>query len=198
MSRGFTLIELLVAMTLLALMSAVLFGGLRLGGSAAARVEARAEALEDLRLIQSFLRGQLTSAQPVIWIVDREPTVAFDGRPDGIDFVGELPAHLAAGGRQAIRIQAEPHGALSLTWRPLGGKEQAFAFEDGRRHRLADGLGKLRFDYFGQRPIDSPPQWHDVWQGADGLPDLVRVRSEDERRSWPELVIAPRLDPGLR
>ncbi len=198
MSRGFTLIELLVAMTLLALMSAVLFGGLRLGGSAAARVEAQAESLEDLRLVQSFLRRQLTSAQPVIWIVNREPAVAFDGRSDGVDFIGELPAHLATGGRQAVRLQAGSGGELSLTWHPLGGNEQAFAFEDGRRHRLADGLGKLRFDYFGQRPIDSPAQWHDTWQGADGLPELIRVRNEDDEPSWPELIVAPRLDPGLR
>ena len=198
MSRGFTLIELLVALTLLALMSAVLFGGLRLGGSAAARVEAQAERLEDLRLVQSFLRRQLTSAEPVIWIVNREPMVAFDGRPDGVDFVGELPAHLATGGRQAVRLQTGPDGVLSLTWRPLGGNEQAFAFDDARRHRLADGLDKLRFDYFGRRPIDSPRQWHDTWQGVDGLPDLIRLRIEDERTSWPELVIAPRLDPGLR
>lgn len=194
MTRGFTLIELLVAMTLLALISTVLFGGLRLSGSAAARVEARAEVLEDLRLTQSFLRRQLTTAQPVIWIVDREPMVAFAGRPDGLDFVGQLPAHLDPGGRQLIRLQAEPDGGLSLTWRPLAADDRAFQFEVGRRHRLSERLGGVRFDYFGQRPADAPPQWHDDWQGVDGLPDLIRLRNEGE----PDLVVAPLIDPGLR
>ncbi len=197
MSRGFTLIELLVAMTLLALIAAVLFGGLRLGGSAATRIEARAEKLEDLRLVQSFLRQHLTSARPLVRIVDRVPVVAFDGRPDGVDFVGELPAHLAAGGRQAVRLRAGPGGALSLTWRPLGG-DGAFDFGGGRRHRLATGLPELRFDYYGRRPADSEPRWHDTWRGADRLPDLVRVRTAADPAAWPALVVAPRLDPGLR
>ena len=198
MSRGFTLIELLVALTLLALLFAVLFGGLRLGGTAAARVEARAENLEDLRLVQTFLRRQLTTARPVIWIVNREPVVAFEGRPDGLDFVGELPAHLAGGGRQAIRLQAEADGGLTLTWRPLAADDRAFAFAGGRRHRLSDRFGALRFAYYGPRPANGPPQWHDVWRGVDGLPALIRLQAIGEEPPWPGLIVAPRLDPGLR
>ena len=64
-SRGFTLIELVVALTLLALMSTVLFGALGFAGRSWEGGEAKAEQVGSMRLAEGFLRSQLESAHPL-------------------------------------------------------------------------------------------------------------------------------------
>jgi general secretion pathway protein J len=63
--RGFTLLELTIALTLLALLSAVLFGSLRLAGRSTDGGEAKVEAAASMRLAQEFLRANLEAQHPL-------------------------------------------------------------------------------------------------------------------------------------
>ena len=57
--KGLTLIELMVVLLLLSLITLGLFGGLRLGARAWEAGQEVSEALDDVVLVQGFLRRQL-------------------------------------------------------------------------------------------------------------------------------------------
>ena len=63
-NRGFTLVELLIALALFALMSAVLFGSLRLAGRSTDAGDEKAQASSGMRLASEFLRTQLSAQHP--------------------------------------------------------------------------------------------------------------------------------------
>ncbi len=60
--QGFTLLELLVAITLLGLLMAALFGGLRLGARVWETGETRLDASARVQIVQDFLRQRLAEA----------------------------------------------------------------------------------------------------------------------------------------
>mgnify|MGYP001797467684 CR=1 FL=1 len=62
-ARGFPLVELLIALSLFALMSAVLFGSLRLAGRTWDAGEAKAEATSGMRLAGDYLRTGLDGVE---------------------------------------------------------------------------------------------------------------------------------------
>ena len=63
--RGFTLLELIVALVLLALLSGVLFGSVKLAGRSTDGGEAKAAAAASMRLAQQFLRANLEAQHPL-------------------------------------------------------------------------------------------------------------------------------------
>ncbi|MEQ9640278.1 MAG: prepilin-type N-terminal cleavage/methylation domain-containing protein [Alphaproteobacteria bacterium] len=165
MSRGFTLLELLVGLALMALLAGLLFGSLRLGAGTLARVDATAEALEDRRVVASFLRGRLAQAEPLNDATDTGHSVAFTGAPDRLELVTEMPP-AAGGGRHRVVLDNAP-GGLRLAWRPLPG--------DGAAHQRLLDVGPARFAYYGRHAGEADPSWHDTWTGELALPELVRL-----------------------
>ena len=105
-AAGFTLLELLVAITLLGLLMAALFGGLRLGARAWDIGAERIAAATRLQTAQQFIRTRLSEALPAFVVLpDGEEIVAFQGTSEEMSFVGTLPdlaiAVCRAGGRSA-------------------------------------------------------------------------------------------------
>lgn len=195
-ARGFTLLELLIAVTLLAAMMAMLFGGLRSGMDGAARLDRRLEALDDLRTAQSVLRRLLTAAQPLATISGGR-VIAFDGRPDGIDFVAALPQPLG-GGLAQFRVRHDRSGLLEVLRVPLGGEGAEFDFRKAATSPLLEKVSRLAIEYFGP-DRDGRLVWQGSWREVDALPNLIRLRLDSASPlPWPELVIAPRLDRGER
>ncbi len=203
---GFTLIELLVAFTLLALLLALLAGGLRFGATAWEKGTGRLDAANEVSLIQRFVRRQLSQALPLKPFVERDPSiVAFAGDSDGVTFLGFAPADAAAGGLYQLGLRIEgAHGNRSLVmrWRRFGFEERDFApWEEAQQSVLMTGIESGAFAYFGveTRPRASA-EWRDLWQDAALLPRLVRLRlvfpAGDERR-WPALLAAPRADTEI-
>ena len=77
--RGFTLLELTIALTLLALLSAVLFGSLRLAGRSTDGGQAKVEAAASMRLAQDFLRTNLEAQHPLRMRKILESPLLFSG-----------------------------------------------------------------------------------------------------------------------
>ena len=96
--RGFTLLELTIALTLLALMSAVLFGALRLAGRSTDSGEARAEASASMRLTQNFLRTNLEAQHPLRMRKILEWPLVFRGSRNELRYASDLPPRVAGGG----------------------------------------------------------------------------------------------------
>ena len=103
--EGFTLVELLVAVTLISLLTVLLFGGLRFGTRSADAVGRRIDASSDMALLYDFMQTQLANAQPTLAAEDTtSDSVKFDGEPTTISFVGLPPTEVDLGGYQWLTV----------------------------------------------------------------------------------------------
>ncbi len=213
---GFTLIELLVALTLLGLISVVLFGGLRFGTRAWEAGNLRAEQLAQVQAIQALLRRRLAQALPpeAEGATGEGPRRAvFSGQPDALQFLAAVPSRAGVGGIYAFELAVIADGGkvrLEFTWRLYRADDDEAERGDtpeaglGGRRVLIDGLASARFSYFGApapgtTPGTSPGQaadWRDRWEAEAGLPGLISIEAEfpeGDGRAWPILRVAPQL-----
>jgi general secretion pathway protein J len=202
-SRGFTLVELLVALTLLGLISVLLFGGLRFGARAWDAGESRLAALGEVEAVQTLLRRQLaqiTVPRQVRTEDGRSPM--FAGSAGSLRYVAPLPARTGLGGLYVFDLDTGGAGeGLSLAWRvhrpdvPLAERNQELAGE----RLLLPGAAAVRFSYYGRHRPEEPLAWRDDWDAASTMPLLIRVEVSfpaGDGRRWPELIVAPMFGRG--
>ncbi len=212
---GFTLIELQVALTLLGLISVVLFGGLRFGTRAWEAGNVRAERLAQVQAVQALLRRRIAQAQPPIseaadTAVGRS---TFAGEPDVLQFLAVVPSRAGVGGIYAFDLavieDSERGGAqggaqavqLEFTWRLHRADGEAEPDDTpeaglGGRRVLIDGLKSVRFEYYGVSAPGQAAEWHDRWDSEASLPGLIAIEAEfpeGDGRAWPVLQVAPKL-----
>ncbi|HZQ59865.1 MAG TPA: prepilin-type N-terminal cleavage/methylation domain-containing protein [Casimicrobiaceae bacterium] len=202
-ASGFTLVELLVALTLLALLSAVLSGSLRLAGRSWQGGEARAAQVDEMRQTQAFLREQIASALPKRMAKAVDTPLLFQGDASEIYYVAPLPERVVEGGTQLFHLAVEKDGernALVL--------ERVYIdpdlldlpdFRDSERTVLAEHIAEIKLGYFGRDPDASDsdtPKWRDRWDDRQRLPMLIRIDVQPERGpAWPTLIAEPRRAP---
>ncbi len=207
-AAGFTLIELLVALTLVGLISLVLFGGLRFGTRAWEAGTTRAEASRQVAIVQSLLRRQLSQAiLPARPSAEYDSPPAFVGEDQVLRFVAPLSAHVGFGGLYLFELAIERAAdgrRLMMRWQPYRA-DQLDAFDDAvmEERSLIDDIDQAAFTYYGALGARELVDWHDRWtleqsQSEDkpvALPELVSLGisfSAGDPRRWPELVVAPR------
>ena len=101
---GFTLVELLIAMTLVGLITLLLFSGLRLGTRAWEGVEAAADRTGALRVARNFLDRTLNQARVVSLTFDGEIISVFSGEAQALEFVAPLSEHVGIPGLYVVRL----------------------------------------------------------------------------------------------
>ena len=202
-TSGFTLIELLVAMSVVALLGVLLFGGLRFAAHSAGSVNRRSDDAAQVALAYDFMQRGLAAAQPFP-VTEGQPrsAVQFYGTPESVAFVALAPPHVGLGGLLAFRMSLEGGSfpsRLAVTWSELyrGFPERGAAMQ--RPLLLVKGVRSVRLAYFGATLGNQRPGWTDHWTGRSDLPRLVRMRLtlEDGYRP-PDLIVAPRLRPAER
>ncbi len=207
---GFTLIELLVALTLLGLISVVLFGGLRFGTRAWEVGNLRAEQLAQVQAVQALLRRRIAQALPPgdeAALVEARRAV-FSGESDALQFLAAVPSRAGVGGIYAFDLAVIEDGAregagvrLELIWRLHRADDEAEPGDTpetglGGRRVLIDGLARAQFRYFGAPGPGQPADWHDRWEVEASLPELIAIEAEfpeGDGRAWPVLQVAPKL-----
>ena len=197
--QGFTLVELLVAVTLLALLTTLVFGALKYAARAWAAADHRAVASADLSAVQDVLRHSITGAYPAFASADpTDREITFNGAGESLALVAPLPAAIASGVEAQQRFFVEGEGrsrALVMGWRfELPASNEATPLPENRV-RLLDHVRALRFAYYGAPDPSQAPGWWEGWSGTR-LPDLVRVhieRDDPVLPQWPDLVIATRV-----
>lgn len=192
---GFTLLEILLATALLAAAMALAFSTLRAAGATVQRGEALAERNERIRAVSEFLRRRIGGTQGLVFQTDPATNVAwrFDGAPDRMRFVSDLPDYLGRGGPHLHQIgvaRASDGLALQVDFQLVQAGEAVAG--DGARppEPLAQGLRSVAFDYRMPPVGEQPGAWVPRWQQPGALPREVRVRISDARGPWPDLLIA--------
>ena len=188
--RGFTLIELLVAITVLALLMVLLFGGLRFGARAWERGNRVSDSTSDVRAVQTFLRGTIGRVCPrrIKRTSDAPSKIEFTGDPRSMEFLAPVPQSLGAGDCEHMAIDAGvPGWNTDLVWISSRGDAGTMRL---LKRTLVKSASSISFSYFGDGA------WQDSWKGRSALPALVRIRMtfpKGDSRVWPELFIALRI-----
>lgn len=200
--RGFTLLELLIGMVLLGFILMLLFGGLRLGSRSWDAGSERVDAVAQLRATQGFLRRELEAMLPLHWKQTTPPQFAFAGEAQTLTFVAPMPGYAGGGGLYVMRLsldRSRQQPALVLDYAPLSstGASWSDSLVQAQQTVLAEGVENVQFAYFGGDTVNTDGHWMDVWQDAQRLPELLRIRVESrDGRNWPELVAALQVGRG--
>jgi general secretion pathway protein J len=177
---GFSLIEMLVAITILALVLAMLPGTFSL-----AHRTWDATAVLDQRARQdggrSFLQARLAEAMPVFEPVGAGAVqLVFTGSAETLAFVAPSANGPQGAGLYRFALDAKPHGsaiALVVTVAPFSPKRgRTSDAMPAEEHVLYDGLTGVTFRYFGRKDLrTAAPSWQTTWTRRDALPDAVEV-----------------------
>lgn len=201
-TSGFTILELLIALTLLAVITVLVLGAISYGRRAWLRVDAY-EAAATLPPVQSYLRELLSRMEPLQTADDNGVlSIQVEGHADRLAFVATMEGRSVLGGMYVAtltldRSEAAADGTLMLTLRPVLNPAGGETPRPALQHRLIEGVAQLRLRYFGALRRSGARVWRDDWQHAELLPELVSLDiafSRDDPRSWPGLVVAPRID----
>jgi general secretion pathway protein J len=178
---GFSLIEMLVAITVLALVLAMLPGTFSL-----AHRTWDATAVLDQRARQdggrSFLQARLAEAMPVFEPVGAGAVqLVFTGSAEALTFVAPSANGPQGAGLYRFTLESKPQGsagnALTVAVAP-------FVLKRGRdtdtmpaeQHVLYDGITSASFRYFGRKDLrTATPSWQGAWTRRDALPDAVEL-----------------------
>jgi len=202
-AAGFTLLELTIALLLFALMSAVLFGSLRLAGRSWDSGEAKAAQTSDMRQTEQFLREHLSAQLPQRLRKVVELPLLFAGARDELRYTAALPERVEEGGTYYFRLSVAKDGERSLlvlerVAPDLDGTAD-IDFTGADRTVLAEDIAELRVEYLGRDAGSADavtPTWRDKWDDKQKLPLLMRIQILPAKaRPWPLLVVAPRRAP---
>ena len=200
---GFTLVELLLAVTLMSILLALTYTGLRAATRSSERGEKILAAGGELRAAHQFMRRQLNQMLPLPFAIDEgaEATrIVFEGDAGHIQFVAPMPGYLGTGGAQVQRLEFAngDNGDIVLQF----SNALLLGFEDERLLDrepviLLEGISSAGFEFLGKDEDGELTGWVVSWDQRDVLPVAVRLGmefSEDANLSWPELVAGVRVD----
>jgi prepilin-type N-terminal cleavage/methylation domain-containing protein len=200
---GFTLLEMTIALLLFALMSAVLFGSLRLAGRSWDGGETKVAQVSDIRQTGQFLREHLAGQHPQRLRKVVELPLIFSGTASEIRYAAGLPSRVAEGGvyffRLAVAKEADRSRLVLERTVPALDATADIEFNDAERSVLADDIDEIRIEYLGRDAGSAgavEPTWRDRWDDKQKLPLLVRIHVQPTKGPpWPPLVVEPRRAP---
>ena len=202
MQAGFTLVELLLAITLMSMLLALAYGGLRTSARATERGQVILEESGRIRMAHQFVRKQLNQMVPLVFIQDdvqTEERTIFEGSSDAIRFVGPMPGYLGFGGPQVQElalVPGEKGTALVLSHALLQGFEEANLYER-EPIVLIDRIDQASFFFLGFDEEGELADWTSTWEDPASMPVAVSLEigfEEEVFTTWPLLVASVRVD----
>ncbi|NBB92999.1 MAG: prepilin-type N-terminal cleavage/methylation domain-containing protein [Gammaproteobacteria bacterium] len=199
--RGFTLIEVLLAVSLVAIIMAMAYGGFRASVRATRSGEAVIEQTNRLRVVQQFVRRQLMQTRSlVIEQMEDGQAIRFEGDRDFVRFVAPLPGYLSYGGPYVQQLSLE---------RGEDGQELVFyyamlnGYEDGALEATTDGvvlmegLEDAEFIFLDVDERGEETFWSDFWEYPERLPLAVGLLADlnsERGLAWPDLIAPVMID----
>jgi general secretion pathway protein J len=195
---GFTLLEMLVVLVVLGLLVVGLTQGVRAGltmwDAQTRRVGETSELDAAARILRILLTGIPANPSGGINPGAAGTTTEFEGRPDSLAFIGDLPNGLGSTRRADIKIELLGE-RLMLSWTPRRHELSSAPPPKPVETELMRGVERLDLAYWGLPAPGQPAGWQAQWDGP-GLPELIRLRlgfAKGDRRRWPDLIAAPQL-----
>jgi len=201
-ARGFTLVELLLALTLMSMLLALAYGGLRAATRATDRGQTILEDSSRIRMAHQFVHKQLNQALPLVFAQDEDggERTVFMGQADRIRFVAPMPGYLGFGGPQVQElaiIRGEDSLELVLSHALLQGFEEGFLYERPPI-LLLENIDSASFSFLGLDEEGELAGWSSSWEQVGMLPESIALDVEftdDVYIQWPLLTASVRLDP---
>jgi len=199
-SRGFTLVEILLALSLMGMLLALAYGGLRASTRATDKGQAVLEESGRIRMAHQFVRKQINQMIPLGFADEQsQERTVFIGEMNKIRFVAPMPGYLGFGGPQVQElaiIQGKDGAELVLSHALLQGfEEQNLYVRDPIL--LMDHIESAEFSFLGRDENGEVLPWITRWDTPEKLPIAVTLDvefTEDIYLSWPSLTAAIRID----
>jgi general secretion pathway protein J len=193
---GFTLIELVLAVTLLAIMMAMLYSGLAFALRSWDAGDANGRRVADRRIAENFVRRELTELFPMRWKDPLTLKLALDGKPDSLRFTSSRPAGVSVGGLSLVGLAVEPdpvkrtHRLVMRRALPDKEAKDFGPLEKADVNILMGDIDSVKFGYFGADNDFTEPRWEDSWKYAGRVPLMVRMQVKDSDGTLlPEMVV---------
>lgn len=199
---GFTLVELLLAITLMSILLALTYTGLRAATRSAERGEKILATGGEIRAAHQFVRRQLNQMLPLPFAVTDgrdEVRIVFEGDATHIQYVAPMPGYLGAGGPQVQLLEIvrdNDGGFLQFSNSLLQGFTQERLY-DRAPVVLLKNVDSAGFEFLGRDAGGEIIGWVSSWDQQDVLPVAVRLKVDFSTGStlrWPDLVAAVRID----
>ena len=201
---GFTLVELLLSVTLMSLLLALAYGGMRAATRATTQGQAMLEETGKLRLTHQFVRRQLNQMLALPFYdenldTEGEPTALFTGSAAHVQFVAPMPGYLGSGGPHVQRLEfVDADQGLELHFRHAlwQGFDPEFLFER-EPVVLLEGLEFAGFEFLDIGDDGLAGSWAPEWIDTAVMPLAVRLEidlGEESSVYWPSLATGIRVD----
>lgn len=186
---GFTLLEVVLALSIFALIGAILYGAFSLGNRALTKSEASFEKNQKLRSLGDLLGSYIRSSYPYRASV-QDQAIFYQGDEESLTFVSSFS--LAMGGRGMAKIhiyrEGDPFskdGVLKLEEEtPVRFDDDA---EEGQRNNVTLQTGVESFQLSYLDPQSEDEKWEPRWDGEERgiLPRAVQLayRTRDGKES---------------
>lgn len=201
-AAGFTLVELLLALSLMSMLLALAYGGLRASTRAADKGQAVLEDSGRIRMAHQFVRKQLNQMAPLAFAEngDQQERVVFEGSARKIRYVAPMPGYLGFGGPQVQELEiisGDEGDHLVLSHALLQG------FEEGNLYLrdpivLLEQIEFAAFGFLGRDETGELTGWVNQWAQPGQLPEAVSLEiefAEEVYIRWPLLMASVRVDP---
>ena len=198
---GFTLVELLLALTLMSMLLALAYGGLRAATRATDRGQNILEDSSRIRMAHHFVRKQLNQISPLTFEESEDGTerTVFVGEEQRIRFVAPMPGYLGFGGPQVqeLAIVSGQQGLeLVLSHALLQGFEEDLLYERAPIP-LVNKIESARFSFLGIDEQGELTGWTSTWDQPGVLPKSIALDiefAEEVYIQWPLLTASVRID----
>ena len=182
---------MLVVVVVLGLLVVGLVQGVRVGvallGAQQRRIGETADLDAGARTLRALLNGVVASPAG-------EPAgnSGLKGDAEHLSFVGDMPTGRGTSRRADVSL-ALRGGNLVLSWIPHRHEIPLETAPPPSDTVLVAHVAHLEIAYWGALAPGQPAAWLDRWNGP-AAPELIRIRlvfGKDDRRHWPDLIVAP-------
>ena len=178
-SNGFTLIEVVLALSIFALMGAILYGAFSLSHTAVAKSDANSTRNQKQRVIADLLGSYIRSTFPYR-DSPQEQSVFFDGETDRLTFISAYSQAMGGRGmaRISIVVDEDTNGRAALKLEESAPvRLSSDAGSTGQSHSVVmqENVREFRLGYLDPQSEDE--NWEERWDGREKriLPRAVRL-----------------------
>lgn len=178
-SSGFTLIEVVLALSIFALMGAILYGAFSLGHTAVEKSDANSTRSQKQRAIADLLGGYIRSTFPYRESA-QEQSIFFEGESDSLTFISAYSQGMGGRGMAKISIakdeDSDGRAALKIEEStPVRVNSDAGSSGQSYSVVVQENVREFRLAYLDPQAEDE--KWEERWDGREKriLPRAVRL-----------------------